>query len=392
MQGRLLTLSDGNKEKDLKNAIARLNEAISLDPSYSDAYAKKAFAQISLYWFIGRDINYRDAALGSLAKAKELAPDNFETLMSEAFYHYWGLRDFRGADRLFDQALKLAPNNVDALAGKAFIDRRLGRFKSSAKDLTKAHRLDPKSFYLLPELGLTYALIGEFDKSNAMIAKAKAIRPDSIQGSAFEAAILQFQGDAIGAYNALSSTGTIVQAQKTNYAIATRNPAKIKTAIEAWPDDMRSPEGSPEAYNIAKIRALLATGQSAKKELAALKKRTSLTPHSTDWSGAASYSPIVIPGLLGDLEAVKALAQDYDKNAPDDAMAALTLLGDIAEAFARCGAPDEAMNYLDKMRDLMGPHIYLLMKFEPGLDDIRTNSRYLAYKANYAAWVTGKNG
>jgi len=81
-------------------------------------------------------------------------------------------------------------------------------------DLTKAHRLDPKSFYLLPELGLTYALIGEFDKSNAMIAKAKAIRPDSIQGSAFEAAILQFQGDAIGAYNALSSTGTIVQAQK----------------------------------------------------------------------------------------------------------------------------------------------------------------------------------
>jgi len=89
---------------------------------------------------------------------------------------------------------------------------------------------------------------------------------------------------------------------------------------------------------------------------------------------------------------VKALAQDYDKNAPDDAMAALTLLGDIAEAFARCGAPDEAMNYLDKMRDLMGPHIYLLMKFEPGLDDIRTNSRYLVYKANYAAWVTGKNG
>jgi len=41
--------------------------------------------------------------------------------MAEAFYAYWGAKDFRKADGIFDRALKIAPNNVHALSGKAFI-------------------------------------------------------------------------------------------------------------------------------------------------------------------------------------------------------------------------------------------------------------------------------
>lgn len=392
IQGRLHSRSDGNNEEDYKNAIKSFDDAIAIDRSFGAAYAKKAYAQMGIYWFNGRDTVYRDAALGSLTKAKELAPENLETTLSDAFYHYWGFRDFRTADGLFDKALKIAPNNVDALAGKAFIDRRLGRFKSSAKDLAKAHRLDPKSFYLMPELGLTYALIGEFDKSNEMIAKAKAMRPDSLQGAAFEAAILQFQGDAIGAYNALGPTGTLIQQQKVNYAIATRNPDKILSSLDAWPEETRASENSPESYNLAQIKGLLAMGKSAELELSELKDRAANTHSKADWSGGAAYSPVVIPGLLGDLDSVTALAADYETNAPDDAMVALTQLGDLAEAFARCGKPDRAMDYIDKMRALMGPHIYLLLKLEPGMDSLRKHPRYLAYRADYQEWARGKNG
>lgn len=392
IQGRLLTRADGNKEKDFINAISNFDEAITIDSSFGAAYAKKAYAQMAIYWFHGRDTKHRDAALDTLSKAKDLAPDNLDTVLSDAFYHYWGFRDFRTADGLFDKALKIAPNNVDALAGKAFIDRRLGRFKTSAKDLAKAHRLDPKSFYLIPELSLTYALIGEFDKSNDMINKAKTLRPDSIQGAAFEAAILQFQGDAIGAFKALIPTGTIVQQQKVNYAIATRNPDRILSALAAWPEETRSSDGSPETYNLSKIKGLLAMGKSAELELTELKQRIADRPPKTDWSGATSYSPVVIPGLLKDLDAVNALAADYESNAPDDAMIALTQLGDFAEAFARCGEPDRAMDYIDRMRGLMGPHIYLLLKIEPGLDSVRDHPRYIKYRTEYEQWATGRTG
>jgi len=393
LQGKLLARPDGNNANDLKKSVAAYDKAINVDPNYAQAYAGKAYAQMALYWFNGRDTSYRDAASSNLEQAKTRAPESLETLLSEAFYLYWGFRDFRQADALFDKALKAAPNNVDALAGKAFIARRLGRFEEAARDLRKAHRLDPLSFYLIPELGLTYVLIGEFDAANAMIAKARAMQPDSLQGAAFAAAIAQFQGDPIGAYAALEPTGTILQQQKMNYAIMTRNPAKIETTLASWPEISRAPPGSPEAYNISKIKALLAINKTdeAQAEITALRTRISAQPASTDWTGASSYSPVVIPGLLGDSPTLERLAASFEA-APDDAMTALTQLGDLAEAFARAGNADRAMDYVELMRDLTGPYIYLVMKIDPGMDKIHGHPRYKKLKADYESWAAKETG
>lgn len=392
LQAKLLSRSDGNKEDDLLSAIAFADKAIALDSQFGDAYGVKAYAQISQYWFNGRNTIYRDAALGSLSQAKALAPESPQTLLSEAFYNYWGIGDFRVADGIFDRALKVTPNNVDALAGKAFITRRLGRFEDSAKDLVKAQRLDPKSFYLIPELALTFVLIGEFEKANAMIAKAEAIRPDSLQLAAFKAAILQFQGDAIGAHAALESTGTVLQQAKMNYAIATRNPVKIEAALQEWPQSTRAPENSPHAYRVSRIRANLAMGTDTRKDLTELKLALEDIPPSTNWAEKSDYSPIIIPGLLGDKDTVLALAQSYETQAPDDALIALTQLGEFAETFARLGELDRAMDYAERMRDMTGPHLFLLLRMEPGLDNVRDHPRYLEMQADYERWAARNRG
>ena len=392
LQAKLLSRSDGNKEDDLLAAIEFADKAIELDPEFGDAYGVKAYAQISQYWFNGRNTIYRDAALGSLSQAKQLAAESPQTLLSEAFYNYWGIGDFREADRIFDRALKVTPNNVDALAGKAFITRRLGRFKDSAKDLVKAQRLDPKSFYLMPELALTYVLIGEFDKADTMIAKAEAARPNSLQLAAFKAAILQLQGDAIGAHAALESTGTILQQSKVNYAIATRNPVKIEAALKEWPDSTRAPEGSPHTYILSRIRANLAMGIDSREDLAKLRLAIEHNPPSADWTEKTDYSPIIIPGLLGSKDAVFALAKSYETQAPDDALMAFTQLGELAETFARLGELDRAMDYAERMRDMTGPHLFLLLRMEPGLDNVRDHPRYLKMQAEYESWAAKQTG
>ncbi|WP_026942820.1 hypothetical protein [Hellea balneolensis] len=392
IQSRLLMRPDGNRAEDLEKAGSFADEAIRLDPEFADAYAVKAYIQIAQYWFNGRNTIYRDAALGSLSRAQALAPNSPETLLSEAFYYYWGFRDFRKADAIFDKAISAAPNDVHAVSGKAFIARRLGRFKESAKDLEKARRLDPKTFYLMPELGLTYALIGDFQGANEMISLAKAQQPDSLQGAAFEAAILQFQGDAIGAYRALGSTGTILQEQKMNYAVATRNPVHINETLEAWPENRRSPQGSPHLYRLAKIRALLAMGQDATSEIQALREAAVIKPPSQSWMQTASYSPVIIPGFLGDKATVEKLAVTYEQEAPDDALAALTQLGELAESFARLGEADRAMDYAERMRDMTGPHMFLLHRMEPGLDNVRDHPRYLKMEEEYEAWAVKMRG
>ena len=361
IQSRLLMRPDNNNKQDLRQSIELANRALALDPSLAEAHAVKAYAQMAQYWFNGRDTIHRHAALSSLSNAKEFAPNSPDTLLAEAFYYYWGFSDFRKADDLFDRALKVAPNNIHAVSGKAFIARRLGRFKESAKDLAKARRLDPKTLYLIPELGFTYALIGHFDKANEMTALAKSMQPNSLQVAAFEAAILQFQGDAIGAYKALQPTGTLIQQAKMNYALATRNPAIFNRVLEDWPAESRAPKGSPHAYRINQIRALRVNGKDDSDEIEALRRAIETVPPSTDWRHIGSYSPIVIPGLLGDKNRVIDLAESYEVNAPDDALAALTALGEIAEAFARIEELDRAMDYAERMRDMTGPHMFLLL-------------------------------
>ena len=389
MRGRLLARPNGNNAADLRKSVTAYDKAIAADPDYAQAYAGKAYAQMALYWFNGRDASYRDAALSNLDRAKALAPESPETLLAEAFYHYWGFRDFRKADTIFDRALKAAPNNVDALAGKAFIARRLGRFNDAARGLSKAHRLDPLSFYLIPELALTHALIGEFDAANTMIAKAKSLQPDSLQGAAFTAAIRQLQGDAIGAYDAVAGTGTILQQQKMDYALLTRDPEKIETTLKSWPEAGRAPEASPELYNIYKIKSLLIIGktQEAEAELTALKARIAGHPPSRDWSAKAPYSPVTIPGLLGDLDELHSLAADHAKIETDDAMVSFTQLSYLAEAFARAGAGEKAMDYIDKMRGLTGPHIFPVIRVDPAMDTLRNHPRYLKLKADYEIWA-----
>jgi len=392
IQSRLLMRPDNNNEEDLERSIKLADQALALDPDFAEAYAVKAYAQMAQYWFNGQNTVYRDAALGSLSKAKELAPESPDTLLSEAFYHYWGFRNFRKADEIFDRALKVAPNNVHAVSGKAFIARRLGRFKESAKDLAKARRLDPKTLYLIPELGLTHAIIGEFDKANEMTALAKSIQPDSLQVAAFEAAILQFQGDAIGAFRALEPTGTVLQQAKMNYALATRNPALFNSVLEEWPEESRAPKGSPHAYSINKIRALRVEGKDDVSEIESLQSAIKREPLSTDWTLIGSYSPIVIPGLLGDTDRVIKLAESYETQAPDDAMAALTALGEIAEALARVGELDKAMDYAERMRDMTGPHMFLLHQMESGFDNVRAHPRYKKMQAEYESWNAKRTG
>ena len=392
IQSRLFMRPDGNRSEDLEKAISFADNAISLDPNFADAYAVKAYAQMAQYWFNGRDTDFRDSALDNIKIAKDLAPQSPEVLLASAFYYYWGFQDFRRADELFDHALKFAPNNVHAVSGKAFITRRLGKFDDAANDLVKARRLDPKTLYLMPELGLTYALIGEFEKADEMIAMAKSLQPDSIQVAAFEAAILQFQGDALGAYKALEPTGNVFPQQKMNYAINTRNPTNINASLEKWPETARKAADNPHAYLLSKLRAYLTMGKDVSDLQAQLRQDIKNEPPVTNWTQASGYSPVIIPGLLGDKIQVDLLAQNYEMEAPDDALLALTHLGELADVYARLGEPDKAMDYAERMRDLTGPHIFLLLQMEPGLDNLRDHPRYLKLQGEYDVWLTRKSG
>jgi len=395
IQGQLLNQPGTSNADEIAGSIKAYDAAIAEDPEFAAAWGGKAYAQLTRYWFLGRDASDLAAAKISLGRAEALSPDSPETLIPLAFYHYWGLRDFKGANAAFDRAIAVAPHNSQALAGKAFISRRLGKFSEAARDLETAHRLDPLTYYLLPELALTYVLIGDFDKANEMMRRAKTLNEGSEHAALFEAAVWQFQGEPGKAWDAVSAVDGGDQFrffdQFAEYAVATRDAEKIAMVKQKWPQSERYPERAPELYNIFLMRSQAALGDDpglAKQQIAMSQRmKEQGANYPEEWFANQSYSPIVIPGLLGDIKTVRRVAANYEKLDIADELTGITYLGDIADAFVRSGDLDAAMDYLERMRDLTGPHMFLLFEDSVGLDGLREHPRYLKLQADYDAWI-----
>lgn len=387
----LITGGQRNLQENLLPALAHFNDAIATDASFGQAWADKAYTEIAIYWLEQRAgrIEGDFAAQGamSLERAKSLAPQALETKLAEAYYRYWVDRDYPGANMSFDAALMVAPNHARSVAGKAFLLRRLGKFEEAADVLSKAHRLDPLNYSFKPELALSYAFIGDFDSADTMITRAKQQDPDSIYGAIFEAAVEQFKGNPDAAWNAITRTRDVFPKDRLSFALPTGDPAKIRYALDAWPEDKRSPENGPESYALSEIYALQIMGETeqAAQKIEALRQRSETRAPITEWDSALPYRPLAIPALLGDTQAVEKYAKTIERVRPRDRQSEIVFYGDAVDAFARIGQPERALDYMEKFIGLTGPHAILIFEDDPGLGDLHEQPRFKKFQADYAA-------
>lgn len=385
-----ITGGQRNLSENLLPALAHFTEAVEIDASFGQAWADKAYTEIAIYWLeqrVGRiEGDFAAASKISLERAKALSPNALETKLAEAYYSYWADLDFTAANAGFDAALAVAPNHARSVAGKAFLLRRLGKFEEAARVLTKAHRLDPLNYSFKPELALTYAFIGDFDSADTMMARARQQDPNSIYGAIFEAAIEQFKGNPTAAWNAISRTQDFFPKERVNFALSTRDAAKIRYALDAWPEDKRRPESGPESFAISEIHALQVMGetQQAADKIDALRARVKTQDPVTRWDSSLPYRPLAIPALLGDEESVEKYARTIESVRPRDRQSEIVFYGDAIDAFSRIGKPDRALDFVEKFIELTGPHAVLIFEKDPSLSAVIAHPRFKKFQTDYA--------
>src|SRR6266851_5011079 len=180
----LLTASfSATTEPDVRKAIELLDEAVKRDPSFFDAYCQLAWAHETLYAVIGLDHTPARLALAEAAvqAAARLRPDAGETHLARAQYLYYGRRDYAGALAELESARRVLPNDPRLFELTGYILRRRGQQEEGLRNLQRAVELDPRNFFTLQQIAISYQYLGRYAESIAAFDRALRIVPDNVE-------------------------------------------------------------------------------------------------------------------------------------------------------------------------------------------------------------------
>ncbi|PYL20040.1 MAG: hypothetical protein DMF44_15425, partial [Verrucomicrobia bacterium] len=170
-------------DADLQAAIELLDEAVKRDPSFFDAYCQLARAHESLYAVTGSDHTPARLALAeaALQAAARLRPDAAETHLARAQYLYYGLRDYAGALAELEIARRALPNDPRLFELTGYILRRRGQQEEGLRNLERAAELDPRNFFTLQQIAISYLSLGRYAEAIAALDRVLAIVPDNVE-------------------------------------------------------------------------------------------------------------------------------------------------------------------------------------------------------------------
>jgi TolB-like protein/class 3 adenylate cyclase/Tfp pilus assembly protein PilF len=221
---RLSTMSFNTlANENLLQAVELLNQAVARDPAFLVAWCELAATHDRLY-FLGFD--HTPARLASaetaVEKAKALRPDAGETHLAVAQHRYRGYRDYEGARAEIAIAQKTLPNDPLPFELLGFINRRQGRWDESTRNLERAIELDPRNFYTLQQISLSYLQLRRFSDMAAVLDRAHEIVPNDVDTRVARALVdLRWRADTQPLHAMIDT-------------VLSENPAIASTLADTW--------------------------------------------------------------------------------------------------------------------------------------------------------------
>src|SRR6266446_1821189 len=196
LRGLALEARTTFRPDDLEKAVGFYERAVQLDPAFALAWARLSRANAHVY-FGGLDKTpaRRDATERALNTAQKLQPNSPETLLAQAYYQYWVLRDYDLAKGTFGRVRELLPGSSDVPGALALIARRQGHWDESVAYWEQTLVLDPRNIEWLKNAAETYAMLRQFPAALKIYDRVLDIVPNEPDTVALEAKIYQAEGN-----------------------------------------------------------------------------------------------------------------------------------------------------------------------------------------------------
>src|SRR6266545_1218740 len=192
----LLTSFSSAARPKLLQAADLLNQAVARDPLFFQAYCQLSHTHGLLYLLGVDHTPERLAAMEAAVQAAfRLRPDAGEAHLARAENLYFGYLDYDGASAELELARRSLPNNPQVFAVQGYIQRRQGRWDESTRNLERAIDLDPRNFYMLQQIAISYGLLRRYAEETSVLRRALAIEPDDVNTKVALAAV-QFHSKA----------------------------------------------------------------------------------------------------------------------------------------------------------------------------------------------------
>ena len=161
-------------------AIPLLESAVESDPEFAAAYSMLGVAFSALFWRSDRsEEQYCDRAGEALDTARRLDPDLIDVPLDMGIYYSRCFLDYERALAELAEALRLAPNSVEALEVYGLVLRRAGEIRESVEAHRRAIELSPRYGDLHWHLAPSYALLRMPEEAEYHVERAISLVPSN---------------------------------------------------------------------------------------------------------------------------------------------------------------------------------------------------------------------
>ena len=211
------------RAQNLRQGIDLLNQALARDPSFFAAQYQLAQAHDTFYTLA---IDHTPQRLALAEKAlqalSQLQPNAGETHLARANHYYSAYRDYDRALDELEVARSTTPNSPRIFELTGFIARRRGAHEDGVRNLQRAAELDPRNFFTLQQLSISYNLLRRYPEYIATLDRALSIKPDDPETKAARGlAFLDWKADTRPLHQAIDE-------------LRAKQPEAVKSVADLW--------------------------------------------------------------------------------------------------------------------------------------------------------------